>query len=156
MDLLGTVLQDAFWSALAAAGFAILFNVPRRALPGCAVGGAVGHAIRTVLIHLGLDIALATLIGATIIGFLGMYFARRWKLPATIFTVSAAVTMVPGTFAYNTMIGILEVSSASPETGNVALVQASINAIKTGLILGAIAVGIVAPTLLFGRHKPVV
>ncbi len=156
IDLIGLLLQDAFWSALAATGFAVLFNVPKEALLGCALGGAVGHATRTLLMNFGLDIELATLIGSTVIGVLGMWLAQRWKMPTMIFTVSAAVTMVPGTFAYRTMIGILEVSISDPTTGSTALVEASINAIKTGLILGAIAVGIAAPTLLLGRHKPVV
>ncbi|MBZ0280457.1 MAG: threonine/serine exporter family protein [Anaerolineae bacterium] len=156
IDLIGLLLQDAFWSALAATGFAVLFNVPKEALLGCALGGAVGHATRTLLMNFGLDIELATLIGSTVIGVLGMWLAQRWKMPTMIFTVSAAVTMVPGTFAYRTMIGILEVSISDPTTGSTALVEASINAIKTGLILGSIAVGIAAPTLLLGRHKPVV
>ncbi len=156
IELIGLLLQDALWSALAAAGFAVLFNVPKRALPGCALGGAVGHATRTLLMHFGLDIELATLAAATVIGFIGACLAQRWKLPTMIFTVSAAVTLVPGTFAYRAMIGILEISLADPATGSAALVEASTNAIKTGLILGGIAVGIAMPTLVFGRHKPVV
>ncbi|MBL8165739.1 MAG: threonine/serine exporter family protein [Anaerolineae bacterium] len=156
LDIIGMMLQDAFWSSVAATGFAILFNVPKRTLPGCALGGAVGHATRTLLMQIGMDIELATLVGATVIGFLGLFFARRWQAPALIFTISAAVTMVPGTFAYRAMIGLLELAQADPATANVALIEASANAIRTALILGAIAVGIVAPGMLFDRHKPVV
>lgn len=156
IEIIGMMLQDALWSAIAATGFAILFNVPRRTLPGCALGGAVGHATRTLLMQLGLDIELATLAGATMIGFLGLLFARHWKAPSLIFTISAAVTMVPGTFAYRTMLGLLELAQTDPATANAALIEASTNAIRTGLILGAIAVGIVAPAMLFDREKPVV
>lgn len=156
IDLIGLLLQDAFWSALAATGFAVLFNVPRAALPGCALGGALGHASRTLLMQLGMDIELATLAGATLIGFLGMVMARRWRAPAMIFTVSAAVTLVPGVFAFRTMMGLIQLSLVSPPDAQIALTEASINAIKTALILGAIAVGIAAPALLFGRQKPVV
>jgi uncharacterized membrane protein YjjB (DUF3815 family) len=156
IDLIGFLVQDAFWSAIAALGFAVLFHVPLRSLPGCALGGALGHAVRTGLIQAGMDIEAATLIGATTIGFLGMVFARYWKAPMPIFTVSAAVTLVPGVFAFQTMMAILEVSLGRPETANTALVEASVNAIKTALILGAIALGIAAPTLLFSRPKPVV
>jgi uncharacterized membrane protein YjjB (DUF3815 family) len=156
LDLVGFLVQDAFWSALAALGFAVLFQVPVRALPGCALGGALGHAVRTGLVQAGMDIEMATLIGATTIGFLGMIFAQYWKTPMPIFTVSAAVTLVPGVFAFQTMIAILEISLGRPETANAALIEASVNAIKTALILGAIALGIAAPTLLFSRPKPVV
>jgi uncharacterized membrane protein YjjB (DUF3815 family) len=156
VDLIGLLLQDAFWSALAAMGFAVLFNVPARTLPGCAIGGALGHASRTLLMQLGMDIELSTLFGAFLIGVLGIIFSRRWQVPMTIFTVSAAVTLVPGGFAYRTMIGIIELSTADPSTTSEMLLTTVINGIKTGLILGAIAAGIAAPRLLFFREKPVV
>ena len=156
IDLIGFLLQDAFWAALAATGFAILFNVPARTLVGCALGGAIGHVARTLFMHLGVEIELATLFGATIIGILGILFARRWRVPMTIFTVSAAVTLVPGGFAYRAMMGIIELSTSDPNTSAPILVETVINGIKTGLILGAIAAGIAAPRLLFFREKPVV
>jgi uncharacterized membrane protein YjjB (DUF3815 family) len=40
--------------------------------------------------------------------------------------------------------------------GTPVLVTASVNAVKTGLILAALAGGITAPNLLFRRQKPVV
>lgn len=156
IDLLGFLIQDAFWSALAATGFAILFNVPRRTLIGCALGGAIGHSTRALLMHFGLDIEVATLFGAAVIGLVGVLFARRWRVPVTIFTISAAVTLVPGGFAYRTMIGIIELSIADPTAGSTILVSTIINGIKTGLILGAIAAGIAAPRLLFYHERPVV
>jgi uncharacterized membrane protein YjjB (DUF3815 family) len=156
IDLIGLLIQDAFWSALAAVGFAILFNVTKRTLVGCALCGAVGHAARTLVIQLGLDFELATLIGATVIGFMGIFAAQRWRVPMMIFAISAGVTLVPGAFAYRTMLGILELSTADPAVANEALAVTVINAIKTGLALGAIAAGIAAPRLLFLRQKPVV
>ena len=158
LDLIGLVAQDALWSALAAVGFAVLFNVPKRTLLGCALGGAIGHGTRTLLMNtVGIDLEVATLIGSTVIGFLGLWFARIWQAPTPIFTVSAAVTMVPGSLAFRTMMGILQLSLlADPASGATILVQTSINAIRTALILGAIGVGIAAPSLLFFRHKPVV
>jgi uncharacterized membrane protein YjjB (DUF3815 family) len=156
IDLIGFLVQDAFWSALAATGFAILFNVPKRSLVGCALGGAIGHATRTLLMHLGLDIEVATLLGAMVVGALGVFFARRWRVPVTIFTISAAITLVPGGFAYRTMMGIIELSIADPTAGSTILVSTVTNGIKTALILGAIAAGIAAPRLLFFHERPVV
>jgi uncharacterized membrane protein YjjB (DUF3815 family) len=37
------VFENSVWAAIAALGFAILFNVPPRTLAGCAVGGAVAY-----------------------------------------------------------------------------------------------------------------
>lgn len=158
IDLIGIVAQDMLWSAIAAVGFAVLFNVPRRTLLGCALGGALGHGTRTLLMNtVGFDLEVATLAGSTLIGFLGLIFAQRWKAPSPIFTVSAAVTMVPGSLAFRTMMGILQLSLLTdPAAGATILVETSITGIRTALILGAIAVGIAAPALLFIRTKPVV
>jgi uncharacterized membrane protein YjjB (DUF3815 family) len=151
-----TLLGDAFWSAIAAVGFAILFNVPRRALPGCAFAAALGHALRTWVMQLGLPIEPATLLAATMIGFLGDYLARRLESPTAIFTVPAVIPMVPGTFAFRTMLGILEITTMGVFGSTPVLVEASLNAVKTGLILAALAGGIIAPRLLFRRNTPVV
>ncbi len=154
--LLAALLEDAFWSAIAATGFAILFNVPPRALPGCAAAAAIGHALRTWVMQLGLPIEPASLLAATLIGFMGFYFARKFQSPMAIFTVPAVIPMVPGTFAFRTMLGVLEITNMGVFGSTPLLVEASLNAVKTSLILAALAVGIIAPRLLFRREKPVV
>jgi len=152
LDTIGFVLQDGIWSAVAAVCFGILFNVPTRLLLGCAVAAGLGHALRTLLMQLGLDIELSTLIGSTLVGFISLFFSRRWHAPIPVFTLSAAVTMVPGAFAYRTMLGVIELSRGNAATANAALIAATSNAVRTALILGAIALGIAAPALLFQRE----
>jgi uncharacterized membrane protein YjjB (DUF3815 family) len=155
ISMIGFVLQDGIWSAVAATCFGILFNVPPRLLPGCAIAAGFGHALRTMLMQLGLDIELSTLIGSTLIGFISLYFSARWHAPIPVFTLSAAVTMVPGSFAYRTMLGLIELSLNNADTANAALISATTNAVRTAMILGAIALGIAAPALLFQREQPV-
>lgn len=159
------LLIDAFWAALAAIGFAVLFNVPYRTLPGCAAGGALGHAGRTFLLRSGWPgvdhIVAATLVGATIVGILAFLFARRQKLPSIIFAVSGAIPLVPGTFAYSVMLGILHIAGiidlgTTSAVDQILFNQVIPNALTTAFILAALALGIAAPVLLFRRHKPVV
>jgi uncharacterized membrane protein YjjB (DUF3815 family) len=155
-DLILRVLEDALWSGIAALGFAILFNVPKRTLLACALCGAAGHAARTLLMEFGNGIEVATLVGATLVGFMSTYCARQCRAPAPIFAICGAIPMVPGTFAYRAMIGFIQVTTADAATGGPVLTDAGINFVKTGLILATIAAGIAAPTLLFRRRKPVV
>ena len=150
------LLVDAFWSAVAALGFAILFNIPKRTLWACTLMGATGYTLRAVLLNLGLTIELATLTGAAAIGFLGTFMARRFHMPIVIFTIPSAIPLVPGTFAFRTMIGILQLTNQSLLDDALILTEATTNGIKTGLILAALAAGIAAPKLLFQRRKPVV
>jgi uncharacterized membrane protein YjjB (DUF3815 family) len=151
------LLEDMLWSAIAALGFAILFNVPRRALIYAVLGGAVSHAFRTLIIReFHVSVELGTLLGSMIIGFWAKWCAQRLEMPSLIFAVAGAIPMVPGFFAYSTMIGLLQAAALPADAVAPVLIEAALNAIKTGLILAAIAVGIVSPTLLFLREKPVV
>ena len=157
LALLWLLGRDALWAGVAALGFAILFNVPVRTLAACFVNGALGHALRTLLMRYGLGIEAATLAGAVLIGCLGVGCARLWKAPTPVFTVPGAIALVPGTFAFRTMLGLLQLAAASnSDAGGAILWNISFNATKTALILAAIGVGIATPTLLFGRRKPVV
>lgn len=154
-ELLLYLATDAFWSGLAALGFAILFNVPKALLPGCALVGALGHAARALFIELGLSMELATLTGATLVGIGSQQLAKRTNSPASIFGVAGGIPMVPGVYAYQTMLGLLSIASATPETGVALLAEVGTNAVKTALLLSAIAMGIGAPALLFQRSRPV-
>lgn len=149
------ILEDTFWSAFAALGFAMLFNVPRRTLIACAFAGAIGHASRTLLIQsIGLTIETATFVAAALVGFLGAYLAKRLRAPSLIFTVTGVIPMVPGLFAYTAMLRFLELSLGSGD--ETILQEAMVYFIRTMLILGALALGISLPRLLFLRRRPVV
>ncbi len=155
--LLSHVLQEMFWGMTATIGFAILFNVPRRALLTCLLLAAVGRGTRALCMETGgVSIVPATLVAATIIGFLSRAYALRLQMPSTIFGITAAIPLVPGKFAFETMLGVLQVASLPADTVSALLVTTAVNGVKTGLILGALAVGIVAPSLIFHREKPVV
>ncbi|MBB1391699.1 threonine/serine exporter family protein, partial [Shewanella sp. SG44-6] len=48
LELISLLLHDAFFSAIPAIGFAMVFNVPKRYLLYCALAGAIGHSSRTL------------------------------------------------------------------------------------------------------------
>ncbi|MBE2271073.1 MAG: threonine/serine exporter family protein [Anaerolinea sp.] len=150
------LLTDVIWSGVAAVGFAILFNVPPRTLLGCLICGASGHFLRTFLMQFGIGIAPATLVGAGLVGVLSAYFARRYRAPSLIFAICGAIPMVPGSFAYRTMLGLIRISTAQGASGEPILIEMTTNFVNTGLILAAIALGIAFPTLWLHRRPPVV
>lgn len=149
------ILLDAFWAAVAALGFAVLFNAPRRALPAILLAGALGHATRTALVMQGVTMEIAVLAGALLVGLLGEFFQRRTRIPRVVFTVPGVIPMVPGSLAFGAMEKLLGVSSASPDVAVDLLAKASVDIIHTGFILMALAVGISIP-ILFRHQKPVV
>jgi uncharacterized membrane protein YjjB (DUF3815 family) len=155
LEVLQLGIEDIFWSGIAALGFAILFNVPRRLLIGCFIAGAVGHMLRTILVISSSSLEFATLIGAVAVGFLSVYLGARFEVPPSIFAVTGAIPLVPGVFAYQTVVGLLNATSAPSNQSVDLLVVAGISGIRTALILSAIAFGIAAPTLLFRRPKQI-
>jgi uncharacterized membrane protein YjjP (DUF1212 family) len=147
------VPEDAVFSALAAVGFAMLFNVPPRVAWACVVCGVASHTTRTLCVQLGLDIVGGTLVGALLAGFLAQGFARYFQAPSVAFAFPGTVAMVPGAYAFRAVIGAVQIAHgpAAPELAEATLTLST----QVVLMVGAIAIGVVAPAILLPpRHKP--
>ena len=103
-------LQDAFFSALAAIGFASISNPPRQAFVYCGLIAAIGHATRFLLLNNGIidiHIVLATFIAAMIIGILAVVWSPRTRVPAETYLYPALLPMIPGMYAYRAFGGLI-------------------------------------------------
>lgn len=154
MDGLLLLLDDMFFAAIPAVGFALVFNVPPKALKYCALLGALGHVTRTVLMHNDVPIVFATLVGAALIGFIGVHLSHRYLAHPKVFTVAAIIPMIPGVQAYKAMIAIVQIHHYG--FSNALFEQMIASFINTTFILGALVFGLALPGLLFYREKPVV
>ncbi|MCX6073762.1 MAG: threonine/serine exporter family protein [Campylobacterales bacterium] len=138
---------DPLFAALAALGFAIIFNVPKKFLLFVGITAIIGFAVKSLLSQSGIGIELSTLLGAIVIGSIGKIFSTIYKEPHQIITIASVIPMVPGTFAFKTIISLLDFVSA-PAPSYELLAQTTFYAAKTGFILAAIALGVAAPSLL--------
>ncbi|EHK90909.1 threonine/serine exporter family protein [Aggregatibacter actinomycetemcomitans] len=154
MDWLFLLLDDMFFAAIPAVGFALVFNVPPKALKYCALLGALGHVTRTILVHCNIPIVFATLVGAALIGFIGVHLSHRYLAHPKVFTVAAIIPMIPGVQAYEAMIAIVQIHHYG--FSNALFEQMIASFISTTFILGALVFGLALPGLLFYREKPVV
>ncbi|KGQ34055.1 membrane protein [Gallibacterium genomosp. 2] len=155
MDILLTLLDDLFFAAIPAVGFALIFNVPPKALKYCATLGALGHCFRTVLVnYCDVPVVFSTFFAAALIGFIGVYLSQRFLAHPKVFTVAAIIPMIPGVYAYKAMIAIVQIHHYS--YSEALLAQALEYFIKTGFILAALVFGLALPGQLFYRRKPVV
>ncbi|CAM4133502.1 threonine/serine exporter family protein [Shewanella insulae] len=155
MELLLKLLNDAAFSAVPAVGFAMVFNVPRRFLPYCALAGALGHSLRTLLLHFGMPIEWCTFAAAALVGVLTIGFAKKHLAPPLMYAVAAIIPMIPGTYAYNTVIALVQLSAQS-EVSPELTAEVISNGLKTIFILGALSVGLAMPSLLYFRTRPVI
>ena len=154
MSLLWALLQDMLLAAVPALGFAMVFNVPLRALRYCALLGAIGHGSRMLMMHVGMNIEWSSLLAAILIGIIGIYWSRWLLAHPKVFTVAAVIPMFSGIPAYKAMLALvlIEKEGYSPERFAVMVDQF----VQTGFLLSALVFGLALPGLLFYRQKPVV
>ena len=108
--MLINILQDGFYAAIAAIGFASISNPPKRAYMYCAIIAAIGHSIRYILTNNGIyqgHIIAASTIAAFAIGLTAVYFAPKAKCPAETCFFPALLPMIPGMYAYRTIGALL-------------------------------------------------
>jgi uncharacterized membrane protein YjjB (DUF3815 family) len=154
MELIKLFIFDAMFAAVPAVGFAMVFNVPKKMLIYCAVGGAFAHSLRFLLMHFGLHIEWATLMASSSMGFVGLYWSRKRYIPRPVFTVASVIPMIPGSFAFTTIIGLVEINTAGYSVELMEIVTE--NGLKTLFILGALSFGLALPSILIYRGRPIV
>lgn len=125
-------------SFIASAAFGILFNVPKKSLIKCGFVGMIGWFFYIILVRYEYDAVVASLIAAFIIAVISQIFARMYKTPIIIFSVSGIIPLVPGGLAYDAMRKFVE------NDYNMAIQLAA----KAFMISGAIAVGLVISEVL--------
>jgi len=134
--------EDLLFSASAAVGYATLFNVSFRALWVCILCGMASHGLRTALVHGGLDIASASLVGAAAAGIVAGLAGRAYRVPPVAFAFPGIVAMIPGSYGFRAGIGglhLMTLGAAAPGT----LVAETLSlAITTIVVTIAIAIGL--------------
>ncbi|KAF0094092.1 MAG: hypothetical protein E1N59_2350 [Puniceicoccaceae bacterium 5H] len=151
------LLFKALSAALAATGFAVLFNVPKRTLSACALCGAFGVSARILLLNATehtMHLAAATLLAAAGVSLLSELFSRLLNAPPAVFSVPGVIPMVPGSLMFRTMVGFLRHANANVPIDYQALGADLQLGLTAFLVLMALAVGIATPNLLFYRRRP--
>jgi uncharacterized membrane protein YjjP (DUF1212 family) len=148
-----SIPEDALFSALAALGYAFLFNVPAHIAWACVVCGIASHTTRTLCLHQGIDMVSGTLIGALVVGLLAQGFARHFRASAVAFAFPGVVAMVPGAFAFRAVIGCLQLVDAGAAAPPALVTETLALGVTCLLMVAAIAIGIAAPLTLFSPQQ---
>ena len=154
IDLFILLITDAWFAWIPAVGFAMVFNVPRNMLIFCALGGALTHSLRFLIMHYGIPIEWATFIASANMGLLGLYWSRKHLIPRPVFTVASVIPMIPGSYAFTAMIGLVEINTHGYSLELMQVVME--NGIRTLFILTALSFGLAIPSILIYRGRPIV
>ncbi|NDV82998.1 threonine/serine exporter family protein [Bacteroides sp. 51] len=156
-EFLSAIFLDGLFAAIAAIGFAIISNPPRKALIICPLFAAVGHGLRyflmnSTLIHM--DIATASFFAALSIGLLAIPFARIIHCPAEVFSFPSLLPMIPGMFAYRSILALTKFMQTTDEAASLDyIVQFWHNGSTTIFVLFALVVGAAIPVFLFPKQS---
>ena len=143
------LLEKGVWLGLAAIGFAVLFNVPRRALGVIFVIAALGGLAKLLMMQQGIVAALAAFVGASLIGLLSVMAAHQRKAPPMIFAIPAVIPMIPGFFAYQAMVGMIELTAEkNPLLYSKLFFETVNNGLSALFVLLALSAGVAIPMLI--------
>lgn len=152
IDFVLALLQDMALSAIPAVGFAMVFNVPHRALPWCALLGAIGHGSRMAMVTAGFNIEWSTFIASVLVGSIGIHWSRWYLAHPKVFTVAAVIPMFPGISAYTAMISAVKISHFGYSEDLMILLLT--NFLKASSIVAALSIGLSVPGLWIYRRRP--
>lgn len=155
MHILCEVLWDGLLAAIAALGFAAVSNPPKQSFVYVPILAALGHMLRFVLLHyVGIEIALATFLSAICIGFIGIPFAYRVRIPSEVFSFPALLPMIPGMYAYRSLLGVFNFMVTKDDVARAEFIPIIFsNAITAIMIMFALGIGVAIPIFLFYRKS---
>lgn len=95
------------YATIAASGFAVIFNVPRKSIFFAGLTGGSGWIIYYIIQYNYGNVIIATFIASIFLALIGLKFSKWRKQPFTVFVIPGIVPLVPGLGLYNTMVSIL-------------------------------------------------
>lgn len=155
LSLTGSLLADGFFAAVAAIGFAVISNPPKKAVFVSALLAAVGHACRYYLIqYTPLDLTPSTFVASFVIGLLSLLFAKMIHCPAEVFSFPSLLPMIPGMFAYKTVLSLMRfLTTSNVQEMQGLLIDVFRNGLTTIFVLFALVVGVSLPLFMFHRQS---
>lgn len=140
------------WAGVAVLGFAMVFSVPRRTLPGIVTIAVGAHLVRSVCLELGAVLPAASFVAAILVGLTAAVVAPRTRQATPIFAFAPVIPLIPGTYMFEALSGVLALTSGhTAQTSEIVEVVVVDTSIATLTII-ALAVGTISPSLLVGRQ----
>jgi len=148
------IITKSFWAGIAAIGFAVLFNVPRRVIFSIWTLGALGGLIKFSAMNFEIGIVFASFLAATAIGIASIQMAHMRNSPPLVFSIPSVIPMVPGFFAYKMMLGMIALTSIENTDDYIqTLIQTVNNGAKMMFVLISLGIGVAIPMLITRKES---
>ncbi|MEO6546991.1 MAG: threonine/serine exporter family protein [Ferruginibacter sp.] len=147
------IFSKAFWCGFGAVGFGILFNVPPRTLFAIWFGGFIGGFLKFTILQMAFGVVLASFAGALVVGISSIPIAHVRHAPPMIFAIPAVIPLIPGVFAYRTMLGMIKLAGVIGPEYNIILSETVNNGVKTVFVIMSLALGVAVPMHLMRKES---
>lgn len=144
-------LIEGFFAGLVSMGFALISFPPRRIIIFTALLALIGRSFRYFLVgYFSVNIEWSTFLASMLVGLGGIYLGIRLRTPMEVISFPALLPMLPGQFAYNTILAIVNYGATEDLAEKQSLMFTIFdNGIITMSILTALSVGVIVPLLIF-------
>ena len=150
---LSMVPHDGYWvyaiaAAIAAMGFATIFNIQRRLLWVVAIGGIIAVCTRNfVNFELGYGPVIGSFMGSFVVSLLAVKAVHWFHVPNHVLTIPSVIPMVPGVLMYRSLLAFINMHGVIGEVTN-----AFSNGINSALIILCISLGVAVPNIFARRY----
>lgn len=131
------------FSFLAAVGFAVFLNSPRKTLFISGAVGMISWTIYILLMRSNFDTMFSNFIAAFIASILCEILSRKFKKPTILFVIPGIITLIPGLGLYNTMFYMIQNNFQEAFTTGSNVMFAS----------GSIALGVLVASSMFRTYS---
>lgn len=136
------MLIHVVFSFLAATGFAVFLNAPKKTLYISGAIGMISWIVYVLLRRINFDIMISNFIGASVASVISEILAIKFKKPTILFIIPGIITLIPGLGLYNTMFYMIEGEFEKSMQTGASVMYAS----------GAISLGVVVASSLFRTY----
>ncbi len=138
----------AIAAAIAAVGFSMIFNVPRRVLWAIALGGIISVCTRNfVNFDLGCGPVIGSFMGSFVVTLIAVKAVHWFHVPIHVLTIPSVIPMIPGVLLYRFVLGLVHVNK-----GTIDIVSTLSNGVNAALIILVISIGVAIPSIFARRY----
>ena len=144
-----TYLNQAIAAILAAGGFSIMFNTPKKLLAIVAFEGIVTMLIRNVLmLEFVLPQAIGSFAAAAVVGIAALKIIHIVHTPNTLLIIPPVIPLIPCVLLYRLLFAVLHIQTISVEE----LLEALRFGVNGVTIILAVVVGVSIPNIFIQKR----
>ncbi|MGI9255154.1 MAG: threonine/serine exporter family protein [Thermomicrobiales bacterium] len=148
----GSLLAQAFWAGVLSAALAVIFTVPRSAIPIAAMAGFAGRLLRDFLTGAGVDLVAAAFVASVAVTVIAILLAPRHHLKPIV-AMSALVPIGASVAAFGLVKDGLRIANEpAGQYGSGAATALASNLTTLISVTFAIALGFMIPWSLAMLH----